>query len=207
VRAVLGCLSCQASSLILVNAIYAGKIVVTVMHWLFSLIALVLFSCSPVIHQTWVPRAARPDTRSILGLNVDTVYMRQIVTKMIEAEPNEVAFCLYGSIEWDWSPENGDRIGLITVTEVAVAEILTATPRKIIFPKKPLSGCLWKPGLIGIAHDHPEAAVGMCKQSDADASLLFDDVRVLFAMALCANGTGEVLWQDGRRHYFLWYQP
>ena len=189
------------------SVIFVEVIVVKHMHYVFNAALLLLVTSCGGYTNAWVPMVSRPDTRSILGINVDTVYMQQIVTHMIEARPNEIAFCLYGTVKWDWSPENGTRMGLVTVNRVTVAKMLEVTPRKVLFPKQPRSGCIWEEGLLGIAHDHPEPTRGLCKQSDNDSSLLLEDKRVLFAMTLCANGTGEVLWQDGRRHAFIWYDP
>ena len=163
-------------------------------------LALLLLVVACTRTSSLVPYASRPDTRTIIGIEMDSSLVLQSVELFHAAVPNEMSICIAGHLE-------PFPLGMkAKMTAVTPALVDSVSPEHVYLPQKPVSGC--PSPVMAIGHDHPMASTNMpCGHSDPDALVLFEDKRVLFSLVFCPFGRGEILFQDGRRGHFIWGGP
>lgn len=166
------------------------------------LVALVTWTCArpPAVS---LPRIRYYDTRSLVNTVVDSTMTTAVLRGLKAALPNEVGFCLYGQID-EILPTPPRRRAV--VTRVTIAEQLWADSFRVARDTAPVSGCEPSDGvdpLVAIGHTHPYSGLP-CPHSGADAYVLASDPRLLMSFVFCGDGSGEILWQDGRTILFLW---
>ena len=164
----------------------------------YTFILLSILSCGPTVNR-WAPLILRPNTTSLEWVMTDSTVMNLIMKVLQKSLPNEQAFCLIGHVEIN----QADSSRGIKLTGSYPAQEVAAYPDSINFATYD-AGCNTHDGqTIGFLHDHPNGRF-VCTHSDADAGLLFGAPSFAFAMVICPDGSGEVLWQDGRRDEFIW---
>jgi hypothetical protein len=157
------------------------------------LLAATCVSCGPLFTSRYTPDTPRPDTRLFRALTLDSVALATIGETFVAALPAEAALCLEGR------PYARDgRVDAIEVNAARPAPDDSADNYHVYFGAQPICG-----DAIGITHDHPYSVGRACTHSDADA-LLLAGLPQLFSLVFCADGQGELLWQDGRRQLFRW---
>lgn len=147
-----------------------------------------------------IPIVGRPDTRLVSNWTITEGAVTQAYQLVAAAYPNEVGFCLLGTVQS--SREEVGRVDVVADSVVAEASD-SADPTHVWFPR--VDDCAM-PGVVGIGHDHPLSFDRPCEHSDQDALRLVA-ARALFSFVMCMDGTSEVLWQDGRRAGRRWMKP
>jgi hypothetical protein len=172
----------------------------------FGLLAIWIFGCAPPPPRALVPWVLRPDTRGLAGVLIDSVIGRRTGAIFDQALPREAAVCFYGSIADTVVDEQPLRF--IRIEQVRPSQIDSASEEHVFFPIDPVTGCSGR-GLIGWGHSHPgiRSFLEACTHSDLDANVTFRDPRLLIGIVFCADGRGEVLFQDSRRYPLRWAEP
>lgn len=154
-----------------------------------------------------VPMQLRPDTRHVIGAELDTITLRQIVETFARAYPHETGVCLPLALR-DTVIHGAPRLYLAEVTGSREARIAAASDFWVRYDT--VDGGIGCPGPLQLArgHSHPHTRAPLeCTHSHPDAYFLASDPRVLFSLVFCGDGRGEILWQDGRRVPLLWQYP
>lgn len=147
---------------------------------------------------------ARPDTRSFLGVSIDSGVVRQVAQTFLDSLPNETGVCLTVAVR-DTVVGGARRMRIAQVVRSDPALVAIATPYSVTYDTTRFYvGCA-SIRQFARGHSHPYTFDQWpCTHSDTDAKTLASDSRVLFSLIFCGSGRGEVLWQDGRRHSFAW---
>ena len=172
------------------------------MRALLAVLALTTCARPPAIS---LPQVRYYDTRSVTHADLDSVMTGAVLRGLKAARPNEVGFCFYGTVETLFPAPPRRRI---IVTRVTIAGQLWADSFRLARDTLPPSGCEPSDGaavLLGIGHSHPYSG-RPCPHSTADAFVLASDPRLAMSLVFCGDGSGELLWQDGRTALFLWAQ-
>lgn len=185
------------------------------MKALLSALALFNLSCTAPYHPAAVREMGlmlRPDTRAVYRFTIDTPVVAAMSRIFNAALPNEIGLCLYGHIVKEDIPElyrEEQNHGYhVFIDSVEKAIHINSTPFFIEYSSDPSERCPNNPSLLGIAHDHIyfNSSDG-CSHSNADASVLVSDPRLLLSVVFCWNGFGSALWQDGRQYVGQWGKP
>lgn len=163
-------------------------------------ILMIAGSCFACHQRGLVPLVPRPDTRQLVGVQIDSASMGIILGTFRAAFPKEAALCLLGAVAD--TILDGERGRVIHITQAVPAVADSVDQYHVYFPHVPRTGCA-SPGLVAVAHDHTNAAF-VCSHSQPDAAMLFNDRRLLVSVVFCANGEAETLMQDGRRLRARW---
>jgi hypothetical protein len=163
-----------------------------------------LVACAPAcvsFPQRYVPMVARPDTRRVVQVTLDSAVMAAVMDVFHAAYPREGAVCLTGIVR-DTVVDAQSWLA-VQVTGATAARSDSADEYHVYFSGNPRTGCETQPGLVGAAHDHVISGYA-CTHSYPDANVLFVDPRLLFTLVFCSDGTSEALYQDGRRVTARW---
>lgn len=161
----------------------------------WSLGAILIASCGACAHRSDFPTVTRPDTRQLVGVVFDSAVLRVTIRAYQNAYPNEAAMCYYGTVRD--TVMDGETKRFAWADRAIPAAQDSADGYHVWFARGMKSGCIAK-GLIGISHAH-QAGTGYCTHSVPDAYVLMENHQALFSAVFCANGSLEVLYQDGRR--------
>lgn len=149
-----------------------------------------------------VPIVARPDTRRIWFVHLDSAALHGTLTILQAALPNETSVCYYGNLaDTTVATDNGEVTGLILHLRSVREGVADSANLYHVYYSKPGAGCDRQ--AIAAGHSHPYAEV--CDQSDDDSGVLFENSQFLVSLAWCAvTGEVQVFWQDGRRKIGRW---
>ena len=167
--------------------------------WLTVLGAgMLCLTCGPTTNR-WAPTVLRPNTLALRWVSATPDVMQPIIDSLRVALPNERAMCLVGYIQLRLS----DSVYGVVITGSYPAVEKGADSMHVYFYDFD-GGCDARDGkTVAIAHSHPNPNY-LCDASDDDAELLFYAKGAAFEVMICADGNGQVLWQDGRRDEFSW---
>lgn len=163
------------------------------------LVLLLVLSCATA---RLVPSVARPDTRRVAGVMLDSAAGMGALAIFQQALPNEGSLCFAGGAR---DTMIGDAHMVLLVARQASRAASDSADRFHVWYTGTSAGCSTR-GLIGIAHSHPYNPPSYpCTHSVDDAYLLFADQAALFSMVFCGDGRLEVMYQDGRRISDRWH--